>query len=162
MVIEVIVEAGAWDETALLAWSEAAEAALFAVLALDSDAYEAALLAADDARIAALNGDFRDKPQPTNVLSWPSVERGAETPGEPPARPLPGPLGDIALAFGVCAREASAAGKPFGHHVTHLIVHGLLHLLGYDHQNERDAALMEGVEIEALASLGIGNPYYRP
>ena len=119
----------------------------------------------DDARIAALNADFRGKPQPTNVLSWPSEERGAEVAGEEPDLPEAGEpddpceLGDIAIAWETCAREAEEQGKPMVDHVTHLVVHGLLHCLGYDHVDEADAALMEGLEVEILASLGLSDPY---
>ena len=104
----------------------------------------------DDARIAELNGDFRDKPQPTNVLSWPSEERGAAQPGAAPALPTgPDPeLGDIAIAYETCAREAAEQGKPMADHVTHLIVHAVLHLLGYDHIRDADATLMEATEVE--------------
>ena len=69
-------------------------------------------------------------------------------------------LGDIAIAFDTCARESEAAGKPMRDHVTHLLVHGVLHLLGYDHIRDKDAALMEGLEVEILGKLGLSNPYY--
>ncbi|WP_374395524.1 rRNA maturation RNase YbeY, partial [Tabrizicola sp.] len=103
--------------------------------------------------------------QPTNVLSWPSEERAAEVVGEAPDLPEPGEaddpesLGDIAIAWETCAREAEAQGKPMADHVTHLLVHGVLHLLGYDHIEEEDAALMEGLEVRILASLGVSDPY---
>jgi probable rRNA maturation factor len=96
------------------------------------------------------------------VLSWPSEERGAEAAGAAPCPPDPaeGPeLGDIALAFETCAREAEAAGLTLAHHATHLVVHGTLHLLGYDHARDADAALMERTEIGILASLGVEDPY---
>ncbi|MEL7181678.1 MAG: rRNA maturation RNase YbeY, partial [Pseudomonadota bacterium] len=120
------------------------------------------LLACNDARIAVLNEDFRGKPRPTNVLSWPSDERAAAIDGEMPAPPRPGPdneLGDIAIAFETCKREADAAGKPMRDHTLHLLVHGTLHLLGYDHERDRDATLMEGLETEILGKLGIPDPY---
>ena len=119
----------------------------------------------DDARIATLNADFRGKPQPTNVLSWPSEGRGADVAGEDPERPEPGEdddpemLGDIAIAWETCAREAEAQGKPMVDHVTHLVVHGVLHLLGYDHVEDADAAVMERLEVGILASLGVSDPY---
>ena len=99
------------------------------------------------------------------MLSWPSEERAAEFVGEEPERPEPGTedapeeLGDIAIAWETCAREAEAQGKPMADHVTHLIVHGVLHLLGYDHVEDEDAALMEGLEVRILASLGVSDPY---
>ncbi|GKY88914.1 rRNA maturation RNase YbeY [Sinisalibacter aestuarii] len=120
---------------------------------------EISLLACDDARIAVLNGDFRDKPMATNVLSWPSEERGAEEPGGDPLPPGDMELGDIAIAWETCAREAAAAGKEMETHVSHLLVHGTLHLLGYDHIDDKDAALMEGLEVEILGKLGIADPY---
>ena len=111
------------------------------------------LLFTSDARIAEMNGQWRGKPGPTNVLSFPVP---AETPlpaGEPR------PLGDIVLAYGVISREALAQKKPVAHHVTHLIVHGVLHLLGYDHENDDEAGAMEAREIMILSELGMGNPY---
>ena len=132
--------------------------------AIDPATAEISILACDDARIAALNADFRGKPTPTNVLSWPSEERAAMSPGGDPINPTSGPdgliaLGDIAIAYDTCAREAAASGKAITHHVTHLIVHGTLHLLGYDHETEQDAALMEGLEVKILGKLGLDDPY---
>ena len=124
-------------------------------------AWEVVVLACDDARIAALNADFRGKPRPTNVLSWPSAERGAEADGGAPMPPDPADpeLGDIALAYETCAAEAAAAGKSLADHATHLIVHGTLHLLGYDHERDADATLMERLEVEILGKLGLADPY---
>lgn len=128
------------------------------------DEAELCLMACDDARIAELNGTFRDKDRATNVLSWPSEERAPDTPGARPAAPAPDmmgdlELGDIAIAYETCAREAREQGKPFEDHVTHLIVHGTLHLLGYDHETEADADLMERIEVEILGKLEIPDPY---
>lgn len=159
MSVDVVIEAPEWQTLGLQDLAVPAEAATLRHLGLDTDAYETALLGCDDTRIAALNADFRNKPQPTNVLSWPSEDRGADTPGARPAPPDPGELGDIAIAWETCTREALAAGRPVADHVTHLIVHGLLHLLGYDHITEQDAALMEGLEAEILATLGVPDPY---
>jgi probable rRNA maturation factor len=164
MAVDVLVEDDGWADVGLPALAEAATAATLRQLGLDPDAFEISLLGCDDARIADLNRDFRGKPQPTNVLSWPSEERGASAPGLPPGLPQPiadaiVELGDIAIAYGTCTREAAAAGRPVTAHVTHLLVHGTLHLLGYDHIIEEDAALMEGLEIEILATLGLPDPY---
>ena len=129
---------------------------------LEPSAFAVSLLACDDARIAALNADFRQKGTPTNVLSWPSENRAAMADGEMPAAPnlpMDAELGDIAISFDTCAREADKAGTPFDHHVTHLIVHGVLHLLGFDHIRDGDAALMEGLETEILGKLDISDPY---
>ena len=134
-------------------------------LGLEPEHYEISLLAADDARIRALNAQFRGKDRPTNVLSWPADDLSADDPGCPPALPAPGrpddpeSLGDIALALETCLAEARAAGKPAADHVTHLLVHGLLHLLGYDHETEADALLMEGTETAILDAMGIADPY---
>jgi probable rRNA maturation factor len=161
--VEVSVEAGAWDVLDLEPLAARAVAAALARSGLDPAAWEVSLLACDDARIAALNATFRGKARPTNVLSWPSAERGAAIAGTVPAPPAPGDgdpeLGDIALAYETCAREAREAGRPLCDHVTHLVVHATLHLLGYNHETDADAALMEGREVEILASLGVPDPY---
>lgn len=139
-------------------------AAVLRHLGLPADGFEISLLACDDARIAALNADFRGKARATNVLSWPSEERAAATPGAAPDLPdretdEPQELGDIAIAWETCTGEAEAAGKPLPQHVRHLLVHATLHLLGYDHEDDADAALMEEVETRILVSLGDPDPY---
>jgi len=157
--VDVVVEDPRWESAGLGRLADRAARAVLDRLGLDPAGFGVAVLGCDDARIAALNRDFRDRPQPTNVLSWPSQERGAGVPGERPVLPEPGELGDIAIAWEICAREAAAANRRFGDHVSHLLVHGLLHLLGYDHIDDQDAALMQVLEIEILVSLGIENPY---
>lgn len=163
--VETVIEDPRWEEFGLSALAERAARATLSGVELPPDGFAISLMGCDDARIAVLNADFRGKPQPTNVLSWPSEERGAEFVGEDPTRPEPGPpedpesLGDIAIAWETCAREAEEQGKPMAEHVTHLIVHGVLHLLGYDHIEDEDAALMEGLEVRILASLGVSDPY---
>lgn len=162
LLTDVILEDDRWQGLGFEALAERAAAAVFAHLGLDPEVWEIAVLACNDARIAELNADFRDKPTPTNVLSWPSEERGAEQAGAPPEPPEPGfdpELGDIAIAYDTCAREAEAAGKPLAEHVTHLMVHGVLHLLGYDHIRDKDATLMEGLEAVILGKMGIADPY---
>lgn len=104
------------------------------------------LLLTTDARLKELNHLFCGKGAPTNVLSFPSS-------------PEPNYLGDVAIAYGVTSREAKASGKKFADHAVHLTIHGVLHLLGYDHENARDAAVMEPLETRILASLGIADPY---
>ena len=162
MTVDVLIESDLWKGTGLERLAEAAEAAVLQRLGLEPAVCEAALLACDDARIAALNADFRGRPRPTNVLSWPAEDRGAATPGEMPVMPRPDvtgtiELGDIALAWETCAEEAR--GRSLDAHLTHLIVHGTLHLLGYDHETDGDAALMEGLEVEILGNLGVDDPY---
>jgi len=163
--VACVIEDARWEGLGLEALAGRAASAVLARLGMDPDGYEIVVMGADDARIAALNADFRGKPQPTNVLSWPSEERGAETEGATPDLPEPGeeddpePLGDIALAWETCAAEARAAGKPMADHVIHLAVHGVLHLLGYDHIRDGDATLMESLEVGILASMGVADPY---
>lgn len=162
MTIDTIYEDPRWERLDLETLAEKAADAALSHLGYAPDDFEAALLACDDARIQTLNDDFRDKDKPTNVLSWPSYERGAEQAGDPPV-PLELPedaeLGDIAISYDTCAREAVEAGKSMADHVTHLIVHGMLHLLGYDHIRDADATLMEGIEVQILGKLGIPDPY---
>ncbi|WP_049645301.1 rRNA maturation RNase YbeY [Candidatus Rhodobacter oscarellae] len=153
MEIDVIIEAPEWREAGLEALALWAAKALAEHLGLGAGC-EAVVLGCDDARITTLNGDFRDKAAPTNVLSWPSEDRDPN--GSPPAGEE---LGDVAIAFQTCAREAADQGKPFSDHVTHLLVHGILHLLGYDHMCEKEAAEMERIEVEILAKLGVADPY---
>ena len=160
MTVDCIIEDTRWAEIEDLAVL-ATDAAL-ARLGVEPAVFEISILACDDARIATLNADFRGKPQPTNVLSWPSDERAAAVDGEMPVAPQVGidsELGDIAIAFDTCMREAEAAGKPMRDHTLHLLVHGTLHLLGFDHERDRDATLMEGLEIEILGKLGLPDPY---
>lgn len=161
MLTDTIIEDDRWATLGFEALAETAARAALAHLGFDAEDWEIAVLACDDARIAELNTEFRDKPTPTNVLSWPSDERGAETDGGTPLPPE-GPdteLGDIAIAFETCEREAEAAGKPMAEHVTHLVVHGVLHLFGYDHIRDKDATLMEGLETAILGKMGFSDPY---
>jgi probable rRNA maturation factor len=163
MLVDTIVEDERWNALGLEGLAAAAAVTTLQHLDLDPDAFEIALLATDDTRIAVLNADFRGKPQSTNVLSWPSEERGADTDGGQPELPDPDPdpeLGDIAIAYDTCLREADEAGKSLSDHVTHLLVHGTLHLLGYDHERDRDATLMEGLERKILGSMGLPDPYW--
>jgi len=161
MITDVICEDARWDEAGLEALAERAAQATLGYLDYADAEFEVAILGCDDARISVLNADFREKDKATNVLSWPSDERGADEAGGSPLPPEgPDPeLGDIAISFDTCLREADEAGKKFPDHVTHLIVHGILHLLGYDHIDEKDAALMEGLETKILGNLGIADPY---
>ena len=118
----------------------------------------ASLLFTSDAEVRVLNREWRGKDRPTNVLSFPMLERAELL--ALPAQGLPELLGDIALAFETCAREAAEKSIPLEHHAAHLIVHGLLHLAGHDHETSPGAAAaMEALEIKALAQMGIANPY---
>jgi probable rRNA maturation factor len=131
-------------ETALAAWAGAPD-----VPAVPS---EISILLADDATVQDLNREHRGKDQPTNVLSFPIG------PGEDPAG-APVMLGDVVLASGVILREASAQGKTVAAHLRHLVVHGVLHLLGYDHETDPDAESMESLEVDILETLAVPNPY---
>lgn len=163
MLCDTVIEDARWQAAGLPDLAERAARAALGHLGMDPAAFGISLLGCDDARIAALNGDFRDRPQPTNVLSWPGAERGVAVAGGRPDLPDPhGPdaeLGDIAIAWETCAAEARAAGLAIHDHVTHLIVHATLHLLGYDHQREADAVLMERTEVRILETLGVSDPY---
>ncbi|SIT83994.1 probable rRNA maturation factor [Pontibaca methylaminivorans] len=156
-----MIEDSRWTATGLTTLAARAGDAALVHLGLDPARFGIALLGCDDARIAALNAAFRGQEQATNVLSWPLRDRAPEREGARPA--LPGAeeceLGDIALAFDTCTAEARAAGRALSDHVTHLVVHGVLHLLGYDHLRDGDAELMERLEREILGTLGIDDPY---
>ena len=146
--IEVEVEDAAW--TAALQ-DAAAVAERAAKAALGTVQGGLVVLLTDDDTIRDLNARFRDRDRATNVLSFPAAEM-----------PLPGRaphLGDLVLAFGVCAAEAEAQGKTLGDHLSHLTVHGVLHLLGRDHESEAEAEEMEAEERTILASLGVADPY---
>ncbi len=164
MNLELTVEDDRWQGLEPLS-SRAVEAVLHHC-GLDPDLCEVSVLACDDARIAELNAEFREKPTPTNVLSWPAEDLAADVAGDKPEPPEPDftgeiALGDIAISYDTCAREAAEAGKSMSDHVTHLIIHGTLHLLGYDHIRDPDATLMEGIEVKILGKLGINDPYNR-
>lgn len=114
----------------------------------------------DNEEVHALNREWREKDKPTNVLSFPMLdedELDALIEGTYDAPEIM--LGDIILAFGVCASEANEKGIPLAHHATHLVIHGMLHLLGHDHIENDDADVMEELEVKALASMGLHNPY---
>ena len=145
--VDTIIEAEAWggigaDWTSIAARCH--QAARFEDNAL---AGSAAILFTDDARVQRLNKQFRNVDRATNVLSFPvdSQEDGF--------------MGDIALAFETCQREAEQSGIRMEHHVAHLIVHGLLHLVGYDHETDEDAQRMEALEVKILAAMGVSDPY---
>ena len=146
--IDVIVEEGAWDADAEATVRRAlAEAA--AQTGRNFKDRTLAVLLTDDASVRRLNAQWRHVDKPTNVLSFPSAHQQGPVAS----------LGDIAIAYETTAREAEEEHKPFPNHLAHLAVHGLLHLLGYDHDNDGDAEKMEGLERVILARLGIPDPY---
>jgi probable rRNA maturation factor len=164
MMLEIDIDADEeWDSSTdwPLLVRKAAEAAVaesaFPQLAESGRAVELSIRLATDEKVRALNSQWRRKDKATNVLSFPMSEQYELEQADEEGRELM--LGDIVLARGVCEREAAEKGIRVEEHATHLLVHGTLHLLGYDHQNDRDAQEMESREVRALARLGIADPY---
>ena len=163
--VDTVIEDARWEAIGLPALANGAAVAAFAGLELPVQGFAICVMGCDDARIAELNGEFRSKGVATNVLSFPSEDRAATAPGLVPDWPAPGEaddpeeLGDIAISYDTCAQEAADQGKELADHVTHLVVHGILHLFGYDHIDDADAELMERTEARILASLGVDDPY---
>jgi probable rRNA maturation factor len=164
MMLEIDIESDEeWDSST--DWSllvrKAAEAAVaesaFPQLVESGRAVELSVRLTSDEDVRALNAHWRGKDKPTNVLSFPMSEQYELEQADEDGPELM--LGDIVLAKGVCEREAAEKEIPFERHATHLLVHGTLHLLGYDHGDDQDAADMEGREVRALARLGIDDPY---
>ena len=151
--LDIAVEGGDWASVADA--GDLARRAVEAALAVASDAprgpVELSLLLTDDAAVQTLNRAWRGQNKATNVLSFPAPEH--------PGIPGPRHLGDVALAYETLVREAEAERKSLRDHTAHLIVHGTLHLLGYDHELEGQAEIMEALEVKALARLGIADPY---
>ena len=139
--IDITIEDPRWEkiDQAMLETTLNATAKNF-----EDDECELSLVLTNDAKIQTLNRDFRNKDNPTNVLSFPN---------DPPL------LGDIVLAYETIEREAHEQDKSLEHHIQHMLVHGLLHLYGYDHMDDAEAEEMESLEIEILAKLGVKNPY---
>ncbi|MEW6257908.1 MAG: rRNA maturation RNase YbeY [Pseudomonadota bacterium] len=155
--VDVLSEAPGWSD--LAAAPDLAERAVRAALAEAADleddvAFEVSVTLTDDARIRTLNRDWRAKDKPTNVLSFPAADV--------PADVTPVPLGDVILAWETVRAEALDEGKSLGDHFTHLVVHGTLHLIGFDHESDAEAEEMEDTERRILAGLGIADPYAMP
>ena len=167
--IEVSVACARWRRAIAGAPRLARRAAAAALAAASREgaqvpsAAELSLVLGDDALVRGLNRLYRRKDAPTNVLSFPALtdaERARAARARKPGRPAL--LGDVVVAFETSRREAAALGKPLADHLAHLVVHGTLHLLGYDHALARDAARMERLEAAVLAGLGIADPYGAP
>jgi probable rRNA maturation factor len=155
IVIDLSVEAGNWpEEPELERLCRAAVEAALAETGLQPPLgdTELSILFTDDAQIRSLNAQWRDKDKATNVLSFPAFAPNK-------AGPLPPMLGDIVLAAETVQREALLEGKTVAHHISHLVVHGLLHLIGYDHEVDEEAEEMEALERRILARLAIADPY---
>lgn len=150
LVHDVIIEHESWGDI------EPVVATCFkSIMAHDPETFckgTIALLFTDDETVQRLNRDFRGKDKPTNVLSFPSDEDVMDNDG-------PIHIGDIALAYETCYREAGEKGVPLKDHAAHLIFHGVLHLFGYDHEDEEEALVMEKMETDLLADMGIADPY---
>jgi probable rRNA maturation factor len=158
-VVDLVIEDDRWAALDMEVLAEQAARAALEVAEVSPE-FELCIMGCSDARITELNTEFREKPTATNVLSWPAFELLSETiGGRPAAPPQAESLGDIAIAYETCEREAAENGITMQAHVKHLIVHGCLHLLGYDHETDEDAELMENLEVKALASMGVEDPY---
>jgi len=144
--LTIIHQSDVWDEVPLLC--KPVIELTFAQAAIDGKNKAIAVVFSDDEQVRELNREFRDKDAPTNVLSFEQEPNDEE-------------WGDIIFAYETILREAQEQGKDFSHHLTHLLVHGTLHLLGYDHTEDEEAEAMEALEIHILSKLGIDNPYQK-
>jgi len=145
--IDVEIEADGWLVALPQAQALTLAAAQAALAAEGADGEGVTVLLTDDETVQDLNRRFRAQDKPTNVLSFPAPHNPERF------------LGDVALAYGVCVREAAEQGKPLANHLQHLVAHGVLHLLGYDHMTDGEADAMEGLERIVLAELGVPDPY---
>jgi len=155
-VTEVLVVAECWQtEPGAEAAIHRAIAAAAEFVEIGPGEAELAVMLTDDTGIRTLNSNWRGIDKPTNVLSFPAQQpTGRGGPDDAPRM-----LGDIAIAYQTTRKEADEEARPFDHHLSHLAVHGFLHLIGYDHENDADAETMEGLETDILAHLGIPDPY---
>ncbi|MBL8658389.1 MAG: rRNA maturation RNase YbeY [Rhodospirillales bacterium] len=162
--IDIRIEAMAWRGAVDNVADVCRGAALAAMAAAPPASHGAALsvLLTDDATMQTLNRTFRGHNEATNVLSFASGDVNAPADDRLDTAPDAVLLGDIAIGFGISAREADEAGKPLADHLRHLIVHGVLHLLGYDHEDDADAERMERLETRILTGLGVPDPYVDP
>ena len=158
--IDVLVQSPRWKKQPRAA-AIVRKAIQAAAKATSTRLPELAIVLTDDSAIQALNRDWRGFDKPTNVLSFPAPKRraGSRQGGSSVGNSLGNSLGDVIIAFQTVAREAAGEGKLFKHHLAHLAVHGFLHLLGYDHETDREARTMERLEVKILAGLGVPDPY---
>jgi probable rRNA maturation factor len=148
--IDIQVQSPLWDAQPL-AGQTVRDAIAAAAAALANSSADVSIVLSDDAAVRLLNRDWRGIDKPTNVLSFPAAKPDAERP--------PALLGDVIVAYETIAREAAEDAKPFLHHLAHIVVHGYLHLLGYDHQTDSEAGAMERLERDILSLLRIADPY---
>jgi probable rRNA maturation factor len=151
--LDLTVEAGEWEKLGDLEAlaQRAADAAISVAPDVDGGELAVAVLLTDDAAMREINKDWRDQDKPTNVLSFPAAPH--------PGMPGPRHIGDVVLAWETTQREAADEGKSIEAHASHLIVHGVLHCLGYDHETDEQAGEMEGLEVSALKGIGYDDPY---
>ena len=161
MSVDLIMEEARWKTLNLLQIANSAFKETLSHLNMRSENFICCILACNSKKIKGLNAQFRGKNNSTNVLSFPSTTEICKVKSIPKleAHVDPFELGDIAIAYEVCKKEAHFSKIDFEHHVYHLIVHSVLHLLGYEHEEEKKAAEMEKIEVQVLAKLGINNPY---
>ena len=161
MSVDLIMEDARWKTLNLFSIANAAFKETLSQLNLKSENFICCVLACSSEKIKGLNAKFRGKNNSTNVLSFPSKAGNYATKSSSKFKASVDPfeLGDIAIAYEVCKKEADVSKIKFEDHVYHLIIHSVLHLLGYDHEEEKNAAEMEKIEVQVLANLGISNPY---
>jgi probable rRNA maturation factor len=153
LLIEIIVQSARWKQQPKAAHI-VRKSISAAAIATSTPRAELAIVLTNDSAIRALNRDWCGLDAPTNVLSFPAAKKILSLAGPPL-------LGDVVIAYQTVAREARDEAKPFAHHLAHLVVHGYLHLVGCDHDNDRKARRMERLEVAILAKLGVPDPYAR-
>ena len=161
MSVDLIMEDARWKKLNLFSIANAAFKETLSQLNLRSENFICCVLACSSEKIKGLNAQFRGKNNSTNVLSFPSKAENYDKKSSLKfkANADPCELGDIAIAYEVCKKEANVSKIKFEDHVYHLIIHSVLHLMGYDHEEEKNAIEMEKIEVQVLANLGISNPY---
>ena len=161
MAVDVVIEDARWKTLDLRQIANQAFFETLFLLDIQYKSFTCCVLACDNKKIKQLNNKFRGKNCPTNVLSFPASLENYEVKSTltPTEANNPHELGDIAIAFEICKKEANISKVKFEHHVCHLITHSVLHLLGFDHEEEENATKMEKIEVQVLAKLGISDPY---
>ena len=161
MSVDIVIEDARWKSLDLTQIANQAFLETLFLLDLKPKSFACCVLACDNKKIKQLNNKFRGKNSPTNVLSFPASSENYEVKSTLTLTEAYNPLelGDIAIAFEICKKEANESQVKFEHHVYHLIIHSVLHLLGFDHEEEKNASKMEKIEVQVLTKLGISNPY---